>query len=381
MKVSRMLMTIVVLLSALLIACAPQAEEKPATGAATIATPGGDPRAPWQVEWDKVVQAAKQEGNLVLTTAAPPSVRQGITEAMKKYDIEVDFAAGRSAEIEAKVQAQQRAGLYLTDVNIGGSTVLFMMKPAGAIQPIDPFLILPEVLDPKSWYDNRLPWSDPEHFHLNFLAQPMIPLVINTDLVKPGEVKGYRDLLDPRWKGKLLMLNPSVGGAPGHHYVVTRDVVGPEFIRELLTKQEVTVVADARLHVEWVARGARSIGVWFVQPNAREFINAGAPLTPLIPAEGIGLSAGAGGVAIYSRLPHPNAAKVFVNWLLSKESGRIFAEAYGQSARVDVPTDFLDPLLVRQPGVKYHNTMNLDFAEQSVKARTEFNENFRAYIK
>ena len=56
------------------------------------------------------------------------------------------------------------------------------------------------------------------------------------------------------------------------------------------------------------------------------------------------------------KAPHPNAAKVFINWILSKEGQIFYSRALGvQSARLDVPTDFQDPLSVRQPGIKYFN--------------------------
>jgi len=98
-------------------------------------------------------------------------------------------------------------------------------------------------------------------------------------------------------------------------------------------------------------------------------MRAGAPIAYGIPfVEGTYLSAGSG-LALLSKAPHPNAAKIFINWFLSRE-GQIAMSPEGmQSSRLDVPTDNQDPSMVRQPGVKYY--LGSD-TEEWVARDTEF---------
>jgi ABC-type Fe3+ transport system substrate-binding protein len=76
--------------------------------------------------------------------------------------------------------------------------------------PAEPALILPEVKDPRLWFGGQFPWWDPEHTIIRFFGQADVFLAINTAMVKPGEVTSYKDLLDPRWKGKILFKSRKV---------------------------------------------------------------------------------------------------------------------------------------------------------------------------
>lgn len=114
---------------------------------------------------------------------------------------------------------------------------------------------------------------------------------------------------------------------------------------------------DERLQVEWVARGRYPLGVAASSDIVTEFLKAGAPLAEVTPVEGTYVTSGSGAVAFVEKAPHQNAAKIFINWLLSREGQTIFSKAMGrQSAREDVPTDFLLPSRIRQPGGKYVRT-------------------------
>ena len=116
----------------------------------------------------------------------------------------------------------------------------------------------------------------------------------------------------------------------------------------------VVVGSDERLRLEWLAQGKVAILINPQAPTFAGFRKIGAPVAAVIPQEGGWVSAGSGSVALLNRAAHPNAAKVFLNWLLSKDGGTICSKAAGsQSARIDVPTDFLDPVLVRDPSKKY----------------------------
>ncbi len=122
---------------------------------------------------------------------------------------------------------------------------------------------------------------------------------------------------------------------------------------------------DNRLMVEWVARGKYPLNIGARDEEVREFSSSGAPISQAIRSEGTYLTGGNGFVSLAKGAPHPNAAKIFINFLLSKEGQAISSKATGsQSARIDVPTDYLDPTAQRQRGVKYFDALGEEFARK-----------------
>ncbi len=368
----RLVLTLGFISIAFLVGCASAGTQGAAGNTPTIAPAGAaagskNPVAGaqgWQQEWDRVQQAARKEGSVVIPSNIGPTVRQALSQAMKdKYGVEIEFVTGRPAEFGPKILAERRAGLYLQDLMIGGAgTGLDTLKPAGVLDPLDPVIFLPEALDDNAWYAGKPPWIDKDHYILSFIAGPQAPVFINTGLVKKDEIKSYRDLLDPKWKGKLLLGDPTVGGSGnGFFSALAEGIMSLDFLRQL-AKQEPLISKDERLMGEWVAHGKYPVAMAISADNTTEFIAAGAPVDAITPVEGTYTSASTGSVLMLKNPPHPNAAKLVANWLLTKEGGYIFAKAFGtQSARVDVPADFLPPSRVRQSGVKYVSTDNEEY--------------------
>lgn len=125
-------------------------------------------------EWEKVLEAARKEGKITLYINFPPALRQAIGDAFeKKTGIKTEMVTGRGDEIAAKVLIERRAGLYLADVHLGGTTTsLTQLRPAGALKPILPDLFLPEVLDTRLWYGRQLPFMDSEQLVMQYRFTP-----------------------------------------------------------------------------------------------------------------------------------------------------------------------------------------------------------------
>jgi iron(III) transport system substrate-binding protein len=121
--------------------------------------------------------------------------------------------------------------------------------------------------------------------------------------------------------------------------------LGTGFIREL-GRQQITFLQDRRQQLEWLGRGRYPLCIGCSDSLAREFVNEGVPMAPLAPTqlkEGGRVTPGTGTLALMNRAPHPNAAKVYANWLLSREGQTHFVRAVElASRRVDVPTDHLE---------------------------------------
>ncbi len=357
------------------------------------ATPKSDPnatsqppapaKAAWIEKWDKMVKAAKDEGSVRIYTSQSPDIRTQLSNAFKqKYGIDVEFVTARTPEIAQKVVSERRAGLYLADGFIGGSSLqVLMLKPSGLLEPIEPALIDPEVANPKLWRDNQIPFFDGDHTSIGFSAAYKRYIYINTEVVKPGDISSYRDLLKPQWKGKIALDDPNMGGSGTYWVTVLSYLWGQEGAKSYLRdfqKQDVAVVRDIRQLAEWVARGKYPVAVALRTEVVQNFKIAGAPVTSVEKNEGGLISAGGGGIGLASKAAHPNAALLFVNWLLSKEGQAVFAKAGAvPSARTDVSTEGLDPDLFPPAGEKPFREDEKWIAE-SAKAADIFNEVFGA---
>lgn len=309
------------------------------------------------LEWDELVKAAKKEGRISIKGPPGAKVRRALTGGFEKAfpGIRVEYGGGRGGELAAKIIRERRAGIYTTDVWLGGlGTQLSLLRPQGVQDPILPALILPEVKDPKNWKDNRLEFADNEgKYALVFVNQGGSIIAHNTNLVKAKDVpKSLQDLLDPRWKGKIIATDPTASGPGRATFTWLYKTIGSEYIRKL-GKQKITFTRDRRSQADQVARGAYLLALGISNVDAKPFIDAGAPLkVGWHLKEGSYASASYGGLALVNRAPHPNAAKVYINWVLGKEGQTLLAEAAGWvSRRRDVPA--IDPEMELKPGVKY----------------------------
>lgn len=308
-------------------------------------------------DWERTLAAAKVEGKVNLINRFPPSVRGTVTSAFKeKYAIDIEHTIGSLAEIAPKLESERRVGLYIRDVCLEGYPPLKVaLVDTGIAEPIEPALILPEVKDGNAWRDKRLPFFDKDGKIFMYLSRVNPHLLINKDLVKPEEIKSWRNLLEPKWKGKILLYDPSINGPGNSCMTIVHEIMGIDYLKEL-AKQEPVINRDMRMQVEWVARGKYPVACGCEFALMEEMRNAGAPLLHVVPPlEGGQFSSGVGSLSMFNRPAHPNATKVFINWFLSKEGQTLYAKAAKeQSRRVDVKPE-LAPDRLFQEGVKYIN--------------------------
>jgi ABC-type Fe3+ transport system substrate-binding protein len=151
--------------------------------------------------------------------------------------------------------------------------------------------------------------------------------------VDPKELRSFDDLLDPKWKGKIGFYDPRRPGAGSATWSFMWDIKGVKYLKRLL-EQDIQVTRNRRVLAESLAKGKLSIIIGLTYYSFRQFVTAGLPIKPLPTfKEGTYISGGSGNLAIIKNPPHPNAAKVFVNWLLGKEGQEVFTNAMGQPTR------------------------------------------------
>ncbi len=339
----------VILLMALtvIISCAPATNPED-----TFKTPGPLSTAKALSPWDELVKEGQKEGavNIYASDVAP--VVQPLRDAFKKrFDINLDFTQGRSADVIAKVTAEKRAGLDIADVALVGETAAAMdLKPLEITIPLTDLLVAPEVKNPGNWVGGNLPFLDKEHNIAMFMAMAQPHGIANSDMVKEGDLSSFLDLLKPQWKGKIVLSDPGVAGASANLLAAMYKTFGREQALEVfrnLAKQEPAITRDQRLLTEWVARGKYPIALGHTVAIFSEFQRMGAPVKFLNLKEPRFISAGPGNLMVFKKNPNPKATQVFVNWLLDKEGSTIWSTVIGHpSRRLDVTRDHVDPASV-----------------------------------
>ncbi len=340
-------------------------------------------KTPWQEEWDKTLKAAEQEGQVVLYSLSEIGDAIANTSFQKKFPrIKISVVTARGGEHVSRVMAERRAGKFLADIGNLGNTSPYTLYQSKTLEPIASSFILPEVGDESKWWQGKQQFIDPENrYILVYVGAPLFLVGYNTKLVDPGGFKSYWDLLDPKWKGKIVAFDPKAGG-----FAATRDrffyhnpELGPTFLRRLFSEMALTLYARFPQGEDWLAAGKYSICLCRHQ-SISEAKTQGLPVDLMDPSsfkEGTGVESRAKTLVLMNRAPHPNAAKVFLNWFLSREGQSDFqkigakildAGAEG-SLRMDIPKDDI-PLRNRlNPGVKYMPQWNPDYFDMKPIAK------------
>ena len=316
----------------------------------------------WQQQWDNAVNAAKKEGKVVVFGPAGEIIRNALVDAFGKSfpAIPLEYVGGRASEGAAKVKIERDGGVFSIDVFIGGAVTLMELGAFGALERLEPALIVPEVKDPNRWRDGQLEFSNPStRYTLVFSSQPNPPVVYNSKQVKASEIDQLYELLDPKWQGKVVLNDPLIAGPAGSLFRWLWRVLGPDKATNYYRKiraQAGAIDRDQRRQVEWVAQGKYA---WLLGPNnamlhqlAQRGLKFG--VLPEFQDFGTHIGTGSGCLALLQRAPHRNAALVFLNWFLNKEGQTVWSKALNlQSRRVDVPVDHIPPYLIVKPGAKY----------------------------
>ena len=328
--------------------------------------------AEWQSEWESTLAAAKKENVVTVITDVTSAIRDALTISFQsKYNIQVDLFGALGREIPPRVLAERKAGRYLWDVFVHGTTTgLESMIPAAAFDPLEPALFFPDIKDPKTWRGGGLEFLDPNKTFMVMTPFQRGTIFYNPKLVSGKEFKSHKDLLDPKWKGKLILDDPRRAG-PGQAtftFFYLHPDLGPDFIRAL-GKQQITIMKDFAQEVDAIGQGRYPVLIGTADFVATARAKQGVPITIVDPRqlkEGTDVSPANGALALFNRAPHPNAAKIYINWLLSKEGQTAFARASGYvSSRLDVPNDHAEPWRVPQAGsIKTYNRAAMQVKDQ-----------------
>jgi iron(III) transport system substrate-binding protein len=284
-----------------------------------------------------LIEAAKKEGEVIwYTTQIIGQLVRPVSAAFeKKYGVKVRALRANSTETAVKIINESRAGKPQSDVFDGTSTVVPLKKEGYVLQ------WLPE---PAKAYPAR--YKDPEGFwvaaNLFFLAPGF-----NTSLVPRGsEPQTYAALLDPKWRGKMAWsTTTSSSGGPGFIGTVLAEMgkeQGMAYLRALAAQRIANIGSAAREVLDQVIAGEYAIGLQVFNHHTVISAKKGAPVDwiAMEPVTGT-LSV----ISVHRSAPHPNSARLLVDFIISREGQEIFRAAEYLPADPVVPplTPSLEP--------------------------------------
>jgi ABC-type Fe3+ transport system substrate-binding protein len=332
---------------------------------------GAGAPAGFEQEWSKLIDAAKQEGTLSVASGGAPSrqYRPIMAAFTKKFGVNVEVATGNATTTLNRVLAERKAGKYTVDVALISSRENNQrLVPSESLVPFAPLLIHPEVLDKSAWYLGHHWYADKFSkftFIYHVTKEDRYESWYNTEKIPAAEIatiKKQTDFFDPRWKGKIAA--QGMGDPSGIRQMIDSYFEpdrGQEWVRTYLLNAAITFTDDRRILETWLVSGRYPLQA--VATGTEEYnilAKKGLPIKQMFLPKQVGLvRAGGSGccISVFANAPHANAAKLFVNWFLSKEGQTLthtMIPAIDRSSlRTDVPVGQVSPDQQREPGKEY----------------------------
>lgn len=321
--------------------------------------------------WEGLLAAGQAEGSVVVLGPPGAPARSVFVEEFQKAHpgIRVQFEGAQGPAHLAKVLAAQKAGRSLADIFVGGPQPALQLRDARLAQPLVPALLHPDAKDTSRWLGGKFDFVDKERqYVLAYSAGPTEPFLFNAEKVREGEITSWWDLLAPKYRGKIMLSDPLVPGPtlPKLNHFLSEKSLGEKYVRALLDPaNQFIITRDDRQIAEQVARGTYWIGIggtWSTAAPIAKQIPALKIYPPALLKEGTILTSGRGNLVLFSNAPHPNAARVYVNWILSRQGQLAISKGMGDpSGRTDIADDAVSPALRNDQMIKvfveYHESV------------------------
>ncbi len=345
----------------------------------SLSTP--EPSAAQEKPWDQLIQRARKEAKVVVVGSADAEIRKAVPAKFKeRFGIAVEYIGTSATDLLARLRAERQSGLYTIDVLLMGVISAVPYYAEKLLAPLPP-LILDEVVEPAKWRGGKLQYIDPEQKYFLRFFDYLNPLfVINTTAIKRDEIRSIHELTNPKWKGKISLRDPftTAHSVP----VVLYMTLGESFIKKLYVDMQPKFTAERRQQADWLARGTQPIAIGVLDSDVDRLKKDGFPVEMIVSLPDFpGYTvAGSGNISIYNGAPHPNAARLFANWLLSREGLEFYARIRGEATlRKDIdPSTLALPELIPKPGVKYLDAGGWEFGEKRLAITERIKEILKA---
>ncbi len=334
-------------------------------------------------DWATIVAKAKKEGVVVVHGAPGKRYREAlVTSFNKSYpDIKVKFSGARNSTDIPRLLRERKANIFAWDVWVSGpSSPLRRLMPKGVFQPLEP-LLRDDIKADKNWFKGFADgWMDNgQKYIYAFDSTVQNPILVNWDFVKRSDIKSIKDLATPKFAGKIIWDEPRLGGSGNGASLTFHENFGEKFLRAMY-RQKVTYTKNRRQAAEWIVRGRYPIGIGADGNSLKVFQEQGLGknIGPLPDSyyKKQQVSSGFGSVSYLKNAPHPNAAAVYINWLLSKEGQTAWVKVPRVTRRLDVkmPDSYLRP----KPSVTYFHGQREDYQKTRKKMITIARETITA---
>lgn len=289
-------------------------------------------------DWDKILSAAKSEGAITVNTFPGSANQTALAEFSKAYpDIKLEQTTLVSSALAPKILQERQANIFTWDVlHQPTTTSLQVLKPAGVLDPIKPAIVRPDVTDDASWRDGFAAGlaltTDMQLAYQSTLVRAQ-NLMIDTAQVGPDDFKSAQDLLNPKWKGKIVCTDTRISGSTFFPFTLARLKYGDDWMTQFFQTQEPVIINDGAQIAQLLAHGNYPVAIGAIWTVLQDFQKQGIATTikqlnlPDIDSAGPSTN---GTLWLVNNAPHPNAARVYINWFLSKE---------GQEAWTSITTD------------------------------------------
>ncbi len=261
----------------------------------------------------RLIAGAKKEGSLLFYTTIPPEYVKSVTDEFeKKYGVKVEVWRARSEAVLQRVLAEAKGGRWAVDV------VESISPPMEALYREK---LTQEVRSPE--HKNLIDGVLPAHREWAPTLIFIFVQAYNTGKIRKEELpRTYADLLDPKWKGRLGI------EASDHEwfYSVARDMgeqKGLDFFRSLMAGNGLSVRVGHPLLTTLVASGEVPLALTVYQYSPEQLKKKGAPIDWFAIEPAVAIS---DGMAVMKKAPHPHAALLFYDYLLSEEGNRLIAK-------------------------------------------------------
>lgn len=312
-----------------------------------------------QAAWSTLITNARKEGKLTIAGPPNPTVNKKVPEAFKsQFGVDVTYLAGSSGETAQKIRSERAAGIFsLDDFLAGGNTMSTVIYKSGWLDDLKAALVSPRLTQPSTWRGGtkHAPFVDEPTFDrvAKLSIQGQEQFTVNTDLDKGKEISGWHDLLNPKWRGKIVAMDPTKASGLGFNVALMLwNKLGPDFVKQLYVGQKVVLQTDDRQAADSVSKGRYAVAIGVSEANGQldQLIEDGLPVrvvsrpgdTPQM------VSAGYGEIGLMNKAPHPSSAKLFANWILCPDGNKAWngANRY-QSTRTDVNIEVPDFIKVQ----------------------------------